>query len=202
MTLVAAVAGYLVGSVPTATFLGRLRGVDLRAEGSGNPGTANALRISGPWLAALVLLVEAGKGYGAVWLGYWLADEAGAIAAGLGAVAGNVYNLWHRFRGGKGLGISLGVLAGLWPAVIVPVLVVILAGVLVSRSPGIASLAALAGLMVMAILWSMYGWTTGGVEPGPQIMVLALGIALIIFWKHWEDAGFNARARRESPASR
>ena len=88
MTAVAAVVGYLVGSVPTATFLARFRGVDLRSEGSGNPGTVNALRVSGPWLAALILIVEAGKGWGAVWLGNALADETGAIAAGLGAVAG------------------------------------------------------------------------------------------------------------------
>lgn len=202
MSAIAAVCGYLVGSIPTAVFLGRLRGVDLRTEGSGNPGTANALRVSGPWLAALVLLVEAAKGYGAVWLGFGLADESGAVAAGLAAVAGNVYNLWYRFRGGKGLGISLGVLAGLWPAVIVPVVVVIVVGGLISRSSGIASLTAIGGLIFMAFLWSANRWPTGGVEPGSQLMVLAMGIALIIFWRHWRDVSFNSPAHRESPESR
>jgi glycerol-3-phosphate acyltransferase PlsY len=201
MTVVAAGVGYLVGSVPTATFLARLRGVDLRVEGSGNPGTVNALRVSGPWLAALVLIVEAGKGWGAVLLGHALADETGAIAAGLGAVAGNVYNVWYRFRGGKGLGISLGVLAGLWPAVIVPVVVVILLAVLISRSSGIASLTTIAGLVAMGFIWSVFEWTTGGVEPSSQLVVLAIGIALIIFWKHWEDVSFSAPVRRESPRS-
>lgn len=194
MTVLAAFVGYLIGSIPSASFLGRLRGVDLRTEGSANPGTANALRISGPWLAALVLIVEAAKGYGAVWLGY-AADESGAIAAALGAVAGNVYNVWYRFRGGKGLGISLGVLAGAWPAVVVPILVVILVGVLITRSSGTASIVAIAALTVMALLWSAYQWPTGGVEPNSQLLVLALGIALIIVWKHWRDAQFTALAR-------
>lgn len=195
MTALAAIAGYLIGSIPSATFLGRLRGVDLRTEGSGNPGTANALHTSGLWLASLVLIVEAAKGYGAVWLGALVGDESGAIAAGLGAVGGNVYSLWYRLRGGKGLGISLGVLAAAWPAVIVPVLGVIIVGVLITRSSGIASLAAIATLIVMAFLWSTYEWTTGGVEPSSQLLVLAVGIALIISWKHWRDARFTAPAR-------
>lgn len=201
MTAIAAVVGYLVGSVPTATFLARLRGVDLRAQGSGNPGTVNALRVSGPWLAAPILIVEAGKGWGAVWLGNALADETGAIAAGLGAVAGNVYNVWYRFRGGKGLGISLGVLAGLWPAVIVPVVVLILVTVLITRSSGFASLTAIAGLVAMGLLWSFFEWSTGGIEHSSQLVVLAIGIALIIFWKHWKDVSFSAPVHRESPES-
>lgn len=196
MTALAAIVGYLIGSIPTASFLGRLWGVHLRTDGSGNPGTANALRISGPRLAALVLIVEVAKGYGAVWLGNGLADESGGITAGLGAVAGNVYNVWYGFRGGKGLGISLGVLAGAWPAVVVPILVVTLVGVLITRSSGIASLTAIAALMVMAFLWSAYRWPTGGLEPNSQLLYLALGIALIIVWKQWRDTPFTAPARR------
>jgi glycerol-3-phosphate acyltransferase PlsY len=196
LTALTGIVGYLIGSIPTASFLGRLRGVDLRTEGSGNPGTANALRISGLWLASLVLIVEAAKGYGAVWLGALLADEIGAVAAGLGAVGGNVYNLWYRFRGGKGLGISLGVLAAVWPAVILPIVVVTLVGVLISRSSGIASLAAIAALIAMAIIWSAYELPTGGVASTSRLLVLALGVALIISWRHWRDVPFNEPARR------
>jgi glycerol-3-phosphate acyltransferase PlsY len=82
LTALAAIVGYLIGSIPSASLLGRLRGVDLRSEGSGNPGTASALGTSGPLLASLVLIVEAGKGSGAVWLGALHADETGAIGRG------------------------------------------------------------------------------------------------------------------------
>lgn len=196
MTAVAALIGYLIGSIPTAGYLGRLGGVDLRSEGSGNPGAANALRTSGVWLAAAVLAVEAAKGYGAVMAGDWLAGDAAAIGGGLGAVAGNVYNVWYRLRGGKGLGISFGVLAGLWPAVLLPVVVVMLLGIRISRSSGVASLGAMASLIVLAALWWAYGWATGGVHPTAQLIVLALGISAIIFHKHWRDAPFTAHARR------
>lgn len=194
MIVIAFLVGYLVGSVPTAGLLGRLHGVDLRRERSGNPGTANALRTSGIALAASVLVVEGAKGYVAVLTGDWLGDDMGAIGAGLGAVTGNVYNLWYWFHGGKGLGISLGVLTGVWPAVVVPVLVVIALGVLISRSSGIASLAAIVSLIFMSIMWRRYGWVTGGVEPTSQLMLFAVGISLIIFHKHWRDAPFTAPA--------
>ncbi|MFP3883265.1 MAG: glycerol-3-phosphate acyltransferase [Actinomycetota bacterium] len=196
MILLAGAAGYLIGSIPTAVFLGRLRGVDLRKEGSGNPGTSNALRTGGRALACAVLALEAAKGYLAVRAGEWMADDAAAIAGGLGAVAGNVYNIWYRFDGGKGLGISFGILAGLWPAVLVPVAIVIFAGMRLSGSSGMAALATMATLVVMAVLWWVYAWPTGGIRPTGQLMVVAIGISVIIFQRHWRDAPFTARARR------
>lgn len=195
MIALAAAVGYLVGSIPTAVFLGHLRGVDLRREGSGNPGTSNALRTAGWGLASAVLAVEVAKGYLAVTAGEWMADDAAAIAGGLGAVAGNVYNVWHRFEGGKGLGISFGVLAGLWPAVLLGVAVVIFVGMRLSGSSGMAALATMAALVVMAALWWAYTWPTGGIQPTGQLMVVALGISVIIFQKHWRDAPFTAPAR-------
>lgn len=199
MVLGAALLGYVIGSLPTAGFLARIRGIDLRAQGSGNPGTNNALRTGGAFLAASILIVEAAKGYGAVWLGTSLADEAGAIAAGLGAIAGNVFNVWYRLGGGKGLGISLGVLAGIWPAVLIPVVVVLVAAVLISRSAGISSLAAIAALVVMAVAWPDTGWPTGGVSATGQLLILSLGMACLMGWKHWRDSplnpGFRPRTR-------
>lgn len=194
MTVLAALVGYLLGSLPTAALLARSRGVDLRSQGSGNPGTANALRTSGPSLAITVLIVEAAKGYLAVLAGDWVADETGAVAAGLGAVAGNVYNLWYRFRGGKGLAISLGALVYLWPLVLAPVVVVIALGVLITRSSGIASLAAIATLVASSLLWQTLDWPTGGPTSTGLLPVVAVGIGLLISWKHWRDTPFSAPA--------
>jgi glycerol-3-phosphate acyltransferase PlsY len=196
MSLLAALIGYVIGSMPTAGLLGRLWGVDLLGEGSGNPGTANALRTSGARLAATVLVVEAAKGYAAVLAGSSIAGETGAMAAGLGAVAGNVYNVWYHFGGGKGLGISLGVLAAAWPAALVPVLVVLVGAVLISRSSGIASLAAVVALIASSVLWTAYDWPTGGIEATGQLVVLSAGMALVLIRKHWRDSPFNKSSRR------
>lgn len=187
MTLAAALGGYVIGSVPTAGLIAGLWNIDLRSLGSRNPGTHNALRHGGALLAALVLTVEAAKGFGAVWLGTVLADEMGAVVAAIGAVGGNVYNVWYRFGGGKGLGISLGVLAAAWPAVIPVVVVVIAIAVIASRSSGIAALSAMAGLVVSAVLWNLNDWPTGGIPADPPLLLLALGMTSIMFWKHWKD---------------
>lgn len=200
MLAVAGFVGYLLGSVPTAGWLARTRGVDLRRDGSGNPGTANALRTSGPWLAALILFVEAIKGYGAVWLGEAIADETGAVAAGLGAVAGNVYNLWYRFAGGKGLGVSLGVLAALWPWALIPIVAIIALGALLTRSAGIASLLAVAGLIAMSLIWPAMGWDSGGLANEQQLPFIAFGIGALISWKHWRDSPLSGRDPHSPPA--
>lgn len=187
MIFVALITGYLVGSLPTAQTLGRLWGVDLRKDGSKNPGTNNALRLSGSGLAATVLLVEASKGYAAVLLGGSIVDEGGAVAAGLGAVAGNVYNVWYRFSGGKGLGISLGVLLAAWPIALAVALTAIIIAVLITRSSGKASIWAMVALMVASIIWSPFDWPTGGVEATSQLMWLAFGMSAILIQKHWND---------------
>lgn len=204
MIVLAGALGYLIGSIPTAGFLGRLKGIDLRSEGSGNPGTKNALSTGGPVLAAGVLLIEATKGYIAVWVGFGLADETGALVAAFGAVAGNVFNVWYRLSGGKGLGISLGILAATWPTVLPIMVVVLVLAALITRSAGLAALVTMAALIVCALVWPVQNWSTYGyVETGPQLLVLSLGMTLTMMWKHIRDSPLNPewRSERRTPAS-
>lgn len=201
MTVMAMALGYAIGSLPTAGLLARARGVDLRDEGSGNPGANNALRTGGPLLAATVLFVEAAKGYGATSLGAAMTDDPGAVAAAIGAVAGNVFNIWYRFGGGKGLGISLGILTAAWPLVLLPVLAVLVGTVLISRSAGIAALAALATLVITAVAWPDTGLPTGGVGANGQLLALAVAMTSLMAWKHWRDSPLNpGEGKSRSPA--
>jgi glycerol-3-phosphate acyltransferase PlsY len=190
-----ALAGYMIGSVPTAQWLGRLWGVDLRKGGTGNPGANNARRLGGLPLALLVLIIEMSKGLGAVVAGFAIADEAGGVVAGLGAVIGNIYNLWYRFQGGKGLGITGGVLIGLWPAAFPIVVVVIVLATSLSRSTGIGSLVTLGFLLIAAVAWEVTGlenpWGVGDYGLLPP---LALGLSPIIAPRHWRDARARLRS--------
>lgn len=189
MIVVSAVVGYLIGSLPTAASLARLWGVSLRESGSGNPGANNALRLGGPALGATVLLIEISKGLAAVIAGSALAGELGAAVGGIGAVAGNVYNVWYRFDGGKGLGISAGVLTGTWPTVLLPLVVIMIAIALPTRSSGLAAIVAIGALNGSALLWWLLGWPTGwGVTAGPLLVVVALGIGLTLWRKHRADS--------------
>ncbi len=110
-------AAYLLGSLSGSLLLGRVRGVDIRTLGSGNAGGTNALRTQGWKFALGTVLVDVGKGALAAWLALrWGTGEAWLpYAAGVAAVLGHVWPVFHGFRGGKGAGTLVGVLLVLWP---------------------------------------------------------------------------------------
>ena len=106
------VIGFLCGSIPFSWFLGRLKGVDLREHGSGNPGATNLLRTSGTAMGVTGLLLDAAKGAFPVLLasssmvhGGWLPS-----AVVVSAVCGHVFMPWFGFTGGKGVATALGAL--------------------------------------------------------------------------------------------
>ena len=195
VTAAAFLVGYLLGSIPTAQWLGLLWGVDLRREGSGNPGTNNARRVAGLSLAGLVLVVEMAKGTAAALSGLLMAGEVGAVAAGLGAVAGNVYNIWYRLEGGKGLGITAGIIFALWPAALLICIVVIAAAVAVTRSSGLSALITIGVLNILGMAWWQLDLPTWwGMAQTGLLPIIAAGIALLIWRKHWVDWVVKRRA--------
>jgi len=157
LSLVLIVAAYLLGSLSGSLLLGRLRGVDIRTQGSGNAGGTNALRTQGWKFALGVVLVDVGKGALAAWLGLRFAPIEGALSAhalgyatAFAATVGHVWPLWHGFRGGKGVGTLLGGLLVLWPGA-VPWLLSAWILVLVSSGyVGLASVIAVACVVPLA----------------------------------------------------
>jgi len=196
--LASGLIGYLIGSLPTANGLAGLRGIDLRAGGSGNPGANNARRLGGMALFAIVLVVEVLKGVVAVVIGISLGGDWGAVFAGLGAVTGNVYNAWYRFRGGKGLAITLGVLLAAWPTVVPLVVVVLGVTAAITRSTGIGALVASVTLLAAGLTWEqIVDGNAWGVADPSAFLVIGIGIPLILWRPHWQDA--RARLRPVDP---
>jgi glycerol-3-phosphate acyltransferase PlsY len=110
----AALIGYLLGSIPFGLILTRLAGQgDIRKLGSGNIGATNVLRTGNKWLAALTLLLDAGKGLLAAGVGGVLLGPDIAVLAGGGAVLGHLFPVWLGFKGGKGVATGIGVLLGI-----------------------------------------------------------------------------------------
>ena len=152
--------GYLLGAIPFGLILTRMAGHgDIRQIGSGNIGATNVLRTGNKGLAAVTLLLDGAKGALAVLLFAGI-DANAALLAGLAAVVGHNFPVWLRFKGGKGVATSLGVLlAAAWPVGLLTC-VTWLAAAFLTR---ISSLAALIGLAASPLfaLWLADGPTAG-----------------------------------------
>ena len=120
---------YLLGSIPSGFLAAKAKGIDIRKEGSGNIGATNALRVLGKPAGITVLVVDGLKGFAAA---AWLVDlmrhlfglppdhlEMLRLLAGLCAVLGHNYTCWLKFKGGKGIATTAGVLAALVPLTLV-----------------------------------------------------------------------------------
>jgi glycerol-3-phosphate acyltransferase PlsY len=114
--LVAALAGYALGSIPFGLLLARAAGKgDIRQVGSGNIGATNVLRTGSKGLAAAVLLLDLAKGFLAVWMAARFIPGAEGVVA-LATVLGHCFPVWLAFKGGKGVATTAGACFALaWP---------------------------------------------------------------------------------------
>jgi len=185
-TILALLAGYLLGSIPFGLLLTRLSGKgDIREIGSGNIGATNVLRTGSKGLAAATLLLDAAKGAAAVLLAQQLWPNAVNFAAA-GALIGHLYPAWLRFKGGKGVATMLGILVPLfWQAAVV--YVVIWVGLLIIlRISSIAGITAAASAPVTAAILNEQ-----------TLFPMLLGFALLVIWKHREN--IRRLAKGEEP---
>ena len=171
--LLAAVIAYLCGSIPFGLLLTKAAGLgDIRLVGSGNIGATNVLRTGRKGLAAATLLLDALKGFVAVWLVRWLVGPED-LAAGVMAVIGHMYPVWLGFRGGKGGATGLGVGFAAMPLVALLCMITWAATVYLSRISSVSTLTAFGLAPVYALLVS-----TG------EHALMALLMAVLVFWKH------------------
>ena len=123
------ILSYLIGSISGSILLGKIKGIDIRKLGSGNAGGTNAFRTVGALFAIGVVFIDIMKGYIAVKYipllninflkNITIDNEIILIICGLGSVLGHVYPIYHGFRGGKGAGTLVGVLAAIYPQAII-----------------------------------------------------------------------------------
>jgi glycerol-3-phosphate acyltransferase PlsY len=168
--LAALAAAYFLGSIPFAMIVARRAGVNVRTAGSGNPGATNVARTVGRLPALLVAALDIGKGAAGVWAAGWLNVPApAAAAAAVAAVAGHVFPVWFRFRGGKGVATACGAFLVLAPAATALAVSVFLVAVWMTRYISVASIVAAAALPSLVYITRRPGATlaaafvTGGI---------------------------------------
>jgi len=171
---IAIVIGYLLGSCPFGYWAGRLRGVDLREHGSGNTGGTNAVRVLGPRIGVIVIVLDVLKGTAAVLVGAALGGTGTMVLAGAAAVAGHLYPLFLGFRGGKAVATGAGVLIALVPAIVAGAFLLWLAVALTTRYVSVASMTAAVAVAVAVIATA---------QPWP-VIAFAVGGAAVVVWRH------------------
>jgi glycerol-3-phosphate acyltransferase PlsY len=156
----AGVVSYALGSLSPAAAAARLRGVDLRGTGSGNPGATNAARTMGTKVGVAVGVVDVAKGYAPVWYFSRYGAPCGQVA-GFSAALGHVTSPLLKGRGGKGVATSLGAILALEPAWAIPVLVGFGTTVALTHQVGIGSVVGSLTLVPTSlVVWD--GWAGVG----------------------------------------
>jgi glycerol-3-phosphate acyltransferase PlsY len=179
-----AIVGYLLGSIPTGFLVAKAKGIDIRTVGSGNIGATNVFRAVGKPAGIFVLVLDGLKGYTAC---AWLPDlvmryVAGVnnspsfhdllrITGGISAILGHNYTCWLKFKGGKGIATSAGVLAALVPLAFIIILVIWIVVFAASRYVSVASIAASVALP-FAAYFTRYSTTIVGVTAAMAVLAV------------------------------
>ncbi len=186
--------GYLIGTFPTASIVARRASggtVDLRQSGTGNPGSANALKVLGKRAGAAVLVGDVGKGALASALGGVVAGPPGAHLAGTAAVAGHCYPVWNGFDGGKGVATSVGQCLATFPAYF-PIDAAVAVATASSRRWRQRAFAATAVSSVCwtlgSVIWWRKAWPNLWGPPASGLLPIASAVSTMMIVRRFLDA--------------
>lgn len=194
-------AAYLLGSVPTAVWLGQLvDGKDVREFGSGNAGATNTFRVLGAKVGVPVLLIDILKGAGAVLIPYLFSEyEPGTIpfvnfqlAMGIAAVIGHIFPIYVGFRGGKGIATLLGIMIAIHFYAAISALVIFLLIFGTTRYVSLGSMIAAVSFPFIVIL--LFKSTI------PSLIIFSIFIAIMVLVTHQKNIERLMR-REESKAN-
>ena len=210
------ILSYLAGSIPGSVWVGKLlHGTDIRTHGSGNAGATNVFRVLGWKAGVLATIVDVGKGLLAAGViasirldtlpsgvEVWQIETVVRLMAGVAAVVGHMYPVWARFRGGKGVNTSAGVLFALSPISMWITLGVFVIVLLSSRYVSLASISAVIAFpSVIAIRRYIFGIDA----LDPSLLIFSIAMALGIIFAHRANihrllSGTESRIRTFRPA--
>ncbi len=186
LTALAAVVGYLLGTIPSAGVVAWLasRGqINLREAGSGNPGAINAIKMLGTRWGLVVLVADIAKGLAAGVIGLVIAGDPGAYAAATAAIAGHIFPVWSGFRGGKGVATSAGACLAVFPAYFPIDMAVAGASALRSRRADLGTQVACFVWIVSALVWWLADLPNlWGPDPSVGLFLFAvIGSTMILY---------------------
>lgn len=181
------VASYLLGGIPTGYLIGRLKGIDIRQHGSGNPGTANVYRTLGKVPGIITFLVDFLKGFAPTLVAAQFFFEPGSmdfskghwwipVTAGALAIAGHIWTIFLSFKGGKGVATAAGVFMALLPIPTAGAFVVFGIAVAITSHISVGSMAASVALPILCFVLAK--------DYQKPFTLLALTVCILIFYTH------------------
>ena len=176
--LIAIAAGYLIGSIPCGILAGKANNVDIRKHGSGNIGATNVRRVLGKQWSVFCFVCDFAKGFVPVMVCLSFASGLVPALVALACIAGHVWPVYLRFKGGKGVATSAGAVIPLAPLAVLVAVIVWGALFGVTRIVSVASLAA--AVVLPATGWILYATGNGRVALPAALLLLLIG-ALVIF---------------------
>ena len=183
-----AAAGYLLGSIPSSIWIGKLFfKIDIREHGSGNAGGTNMFRVLGWKPAVFVIVVDIAKGFVAtLYAGSWVFSELPLepvylpLIAGFAAVVGHCFTVFAGFRGGKGVATACGMLLAIYPTVLPVCLFVFVLVVVATRY---VSLASMCGALTLPVSLLLLHFGFDRTSEGP-LLILSFLVVVFIFYTH------------------
>ncbi|MFH1215933.1 MAG: glycerol-3-phosphate 1-O-acyltransferase PlsY [Pseudomonadota bacterium] len=183
------ILSYLVGSIPFGLLLGKLAGVDVRRDGSGNIGATNVSRLVGKKVGALTLLLDAAKGFVPMLAANGLGFSGNVVMlCGGASFLGHLFPLYLKFKGGKGVATALGVFLYLSPVALFICVTAFIVTVAVSGYVSVGSLVA-AAVMPAVIFWQK------GID---GCLYLAIFVSLLVWLKHRSNIARLVRHEEKS----
>ena len=177
-TLLPILLAYLLGSIPSALWIGKIfYNTDIRLQGSGNLGATNTFRTLGKKAGIVVTLLDILKGTAATLIPLYIATDIHPLIFGVVAVLGHIYPVFAKFKGGKAVATSGGILLGYqWPLFIMAVAVLLIA----LKITKMVSLSSIILAVVFIIYTTIYGVITGDY----LFMIVIYILAIFIIFRH------------------
>ncbi|MBR6769969.1 MAG: glycerol-3-phosphate 1-O-acyltransferase PlsY [Lachnospiraceae bacterium] len=187
--------GYVLGLFQTAYFYGRLHGIDIRQHGSGNAGTTNALRVLGRKAGLVVFLGDVFKCAAAVGISVLLFGKSQPdmvyllkLYAAAGAILGHNFPFYLKFRGGKGIAATAGLILSFHPAFLLVGFVVFLGTFLITHYVSLGSLLVYAALFIQMIVSGQMGLFGGAdISVLIEMYVLTGLLTVMAYYRHREN---------------
>lgn len=189
------IIGYVFGLFQTAYFYGKAHGIDIREHGSGNAGTTNTLRVLGTKAGLIVFAGDCLKCMAAVWLvrlifgnTYHSIIYLLCLYTGAGAILGHNYPFYLKFKGGKGIAATAGMVLSFHPWFILTGVLLFFVPFFTLHYVSLGSLLVYAGLMIQLVICGQNGFFSEMTQGQLIEMYIVFGCLLVMaYWKHREN---------------